>query len=182
MKYALAIIFLAFSHNLHSQSIMVKNADDSAAAVARKYAYYNLRTLYAELNTGVLEGLGMGIGVQISPDYSALLKFSGTFINRSDFILPNTGVGFGVQFNYYSRFWIFNAVSLEYVKYNDLSIYPSITDRGKGYFVDLSFTSEKILKKFYNAFWSLGVSLSAARGTIPLVFPSFKYGMNLNIF
>jgi hypothetical protein len=180
MKYILLLGFLLFTPIASAQSIAAAIADDtSRTAISKKND--STRVLYVQLHTGLLECCGLGVGVQLSKNYSILLKGSNTFIGgQGSFMFPQDGSGYGVQFSYYSKFWVFNSINFEYLKYTDISIcYPP---RDLGYFLDLNFANENVGKKFYNAFWSLGICISVARNSPILVYPSIKYGMNLNIF
>lgn len=179
MKYSLCFFCVIFSLAAYCQSVQ-KNDRSYQVPGTDASPKDSLRTLYFELNTGVLEMVGIGLGVQINNKTSLMIKWSGTFTGGQGFLLPNSGDGVGFQYSYYSKLWVFNSLNILCSKYLDVT--REHMPRDKGYFFDVNFARVNTSKKFYNTYWSFGVCVSAARNTSLLVYPSIKYGVDMNLF
>lgn len=177
-KYDLIVIFFlmffvspkVYSQENYSRNIEVSSNKDST------------RNVFVYSSVGLLEIFSLGIGCQVSTDIALSFKYSGTNIGYANFNLPSSGTGVGVKVSYFTKQWIFNNISAEYISYLNLELDRKINSVTKGNYFELNLGYENIDKSKLKIYWAVGFGLSDAKTVSTLFFPSLKIGINYNLF
>jgi len=190
MKKLFLIIFIILLNfqSLFSQ-INLNNTSYSSSFTNNIEIENNFRGIYLFSSIGLIEIVSLGMGYQITDDFSFALKWSATWIGSSAMLLPNSASGFGIKTSYHKPFLFFNTASIDYIIYFNstldweskkqpwmLGYEPFI----KGHYFDVNVGRETINKSAFNFFWAIGVCISVAKEAHILYAPSVKIGLNYN--
>lgn len=146
----------------------------------------NQRSVFLFSSIGLIEILSLGVGYQVTENFSLALKWSGTWIGSGE-ILPNSASGYGIKLSYHKPFLFFNSVTFGYIIYFKSTLdWESIKQPWnlgyepfiKGQYFDLNIGRETINESGFNFFWAIGFSVSAAKEANILYVPSLKIGLN----
>jgi len=143
-----------------------------------------VRNIFLFSSIGVLEIISVGIGYQITDNFSLSLKGSVTGFEGGAFNVPNSTKGLGIKLTYYCPFIFLNTISFEYTLHLDANFdylgrrihKPSL----KGSFFDFNIGKESINEAGFNFFWSVGFCINSVKYVQILYSPSIKIGLNFN--
>lgn len=147
------------------------------------------RSVFLFSSVGLIEILSLGVGYQITKDFSFAIKWSSTWIGSGAMILPNGASGYGIKLSYHKPFLIFNTASIEHILYTQSTLdwerkilYGKIDKIPtlKGYYLDFNVGRETINELGFNFFWAIGFCVSAAKEAHVLYAPSLKIGLSYN--
>lgn len=182
------LIFILIASFVLPQSNVICQNKISEIEHASKNSTRN-RDLYASINTGIFEWISIGVGYQISKEFSIEFKHANTWLSGhgGNFIIPPYGSGVGTEIKYFSGNGIFNNISLTYIY---LLYAPNIYDdsyglRPKGNCFEINIGDEEIRLETgsrFNFFWSVGVGISTNKAyQKTLIMPSLKIGVTCNL-
>jgi hypothetical protein len=175
--FFLSLVPIAFCQESNTNSESKKETESSEEQKAN-----DTRHVFVYGGVGLLEVFTYGVGFQLNNKFSLSMGYSYVIVGGDAFILPDIGQGYVIKAGYFSNFWIFNSLNIEYL--NILKTYTDkgVTSKSKGYFAEINFAHETISKCRLGFYWSLGVCLSNAKMKPQLCTPSIKIGCNYNIF
>ena len=125
--------------------------------------------------------MGVGLGWQINSNFAIGLKWTGYWLSGGTFV-PNSGTGIGIKISEKITFGIFNNINYEttfFYRYSDQKPEKSKV-LIKGFAVDINIGDENINDNGFNFIWLVGVVVSSAQGSKPLLLPNLKIGFNIN--
>jgi hypothetical protein len=147
----------------------------------------SVRGVFLYSGIGLIEVLTVGIGTQVSQDFSISLKYATTWIGKGAMILPNSATGIGLKLTYHKDLapLPLNAISFDYILYLHSSLgWQYRLDRYdpfiKGHYFDINVGKETVNESGFHFFWGVGFCISAAKEASVLYAPSIKIGINFN--
>jgi len=140
----------------------------------------SMRGIFLFSSLGLIEVVSIGVGYQVTDNFSFSLKGSATWIGSSAMGFPNGGRGIGIKLSYHNPFLFFNNTNVEFIQYLATSFDDHINSISKGHYLDLNLGRETIDESGFNFFWAIGICVSAAKDANILFAPSLKIGYNFN--
>lgn len=190
-KFSYVLLLILLNAQLMFSQINLFNTNDSSSLINNAKVDTNHRGMFLFASIGLIEIPSLGVGYQVTNDFSFAIKWSTTWIGSSAMILPNSASGYGIKLTYHKPFLIFNTASFEYILYTQSTLdwerkklYGQIEKIPtlKGYYLDFNIGRETINESGFNFFWAIGFCLSAAKEAHILYAPSLKLGLNYNFF
>lgn len=182
------ILFLSNTQFLFSQTNIYK--DSSYCNDMNNFDLdTNRRSVFLFSSVGIIEVLSLGVGYQVTENFSLALKWSATWIGSGAMILPNGASGYGIKLSYHKPFLFCNSTSFEYILYlhstldwERKKLYGRIDKIPtlKGHYFDFNIGRETINESGFKFFWAIGFCVSAAKEAHVLYAPSLKIGLNYN--
>jgi hypothetical protein len=180
MKIKHYLILLIFGSLLTQISLRGQQTDSQNEFFKDKEN--SIRKVYVYAGVGLFEIFNLGIGYQVSPELAFSFKYAGTWIGYANFNIPSTGTGVGVKISHFSKLWLFNNISAEYISYLNLTLDRKINSVTKGNYFELNVGNENVDKSKLKIYWAIGLGISDAHTVSTLFFPSLKVGINYNLF
>lgn len=146
-----------------------------------------MRKLYFSFGAGISEVVHLGAGYQIDSQYALSIKYAITWVSYgAGFHVPGgSGAGWGITVSYFTNFWLFNNITLEYLYYNNLPLrydpYDNQLKKNYGNYYQFNIGKEYILKsKKLQFYWLIGVGVSCPQKQGTLVLPTIGIGFTKN--
>jgi len=147
----------------------------------------SIRKLYFSFGAGISEVAHLGAGYQIDSQYALLIKYAITWVSYGAgfHFSGGSGAGWGITVSYFTDFWLFNNITLEYLYYNNLPLrydpYDNQLKKNYGNYYQINFGKEYILKsKNLQFYWLIGVGISCPKKQGALVLPTIGIGFTKN--
>ncbi|MBX2977346.1 MAG: hypothetical protein KF721_14550 [Ignavibacteriaceae bacterium] len=175
------IVFTLNAKFLFSQ-INLNNYSDRNSLTSNLEIDKNIRGIFLFSSIGLIEVVSMGVGYQVTDNFSFALKGSATWIGSSAMGFPNGGRGIGIKLSYHTPFLFFNNTNVEFIQYLATSFDDHINSISKGHYLDFNIGKENINESGFNFFWSMGICVIAVKEADILYGPSLKIGLNYNLF
>jgi len=148
----------------------------------------DLRSVFIFANVGSLEIMNLGIGLQLSEQYSLALASSAFALGGKVYILPETALGIGVRGSYYfspdgrTKFLWANVIScdLMYLLPHQADQKISFHSPG-GVGIEAIIGRDGIVGSGIGISWGVGMAMSIHSEKPPLFFPAIKLGLHIDV-
>lgn len=147
----------------------------------------NFRKGYFLISIGLADLIGIGLGYQISRNYSIGIKWGSYWIARKGRIegapfLPDAGGGFALRLSRTLDFKLLNNINSELMLFYTITSKHTLEPFVKGLALDINIGHENKISRGINFFWAIGFVVSSAEDVQPLYMPNLKIGINFNFY
>ncbi len=138
------------------------------------------RSLFVFIRGGFIDFFKIGLGFQISNQYSLAFKYGTTFLTGGSGYFPPTSSATGVSLSYHFSGEMFNTLTTEFSLL--MQSYPTISDFAKGTSAIVMISKNFPFEKGINLYYGLGVGYSKTKVRADWLFiPCLEVGVVYNI-